>query len=43
MASFKLKFRPSATSGKEGTLFYQVIHRRVSRLIGVDCHIQPHE
>lgn len=43
MASFKLKFRPSAVSGKEGTLFYQVIHRRISRLIGVDCHIQPHE
>ena len=29
MASFKLKFRPSVTQGQEGTLYFQVIHRRV--------------
>lgn len=43
MTSFKLKFRPSTVSGKEGTLFFQLIHRRISRAIYTDCHIRPDE
>ena len=33
MASVKIKFRPSTIGGKEGTLYYQVIHNRVVRQI----------
>lgn len=33
MASVKVKFRPSTVNGKEGTLYYQVIHNRVVRQI----------
>lgn len=43
MASLKLKFRPSATQGKEGTLFFSVIHRRITKTIHTDYHIYPHE
>ena len=47
MASVKVKFRPSTIGGKEGTLYYQVIHNRVVRQIYTgyklfasewDCH-----
>ena len=47
MASVKVKFRPSTIGGKEGTLYYQVIHSRVVRQIYTnyklfasewDCH-----
>mgnify|MGYP002535945972 CR=1 FL=1 len=31
MATVKLKFRPSTIANKEGTLFFQVIHKRVVR------------
>lgn len=31
MASIKLKFRPSACKGKEGTLFFQLIQGRTVR------------
>ena len=31
MATVKIKFRPSTVSGGEGTIFYQVIHNRVTR------------
>lgn len=34
MATVKVKFRPSQWEGKEGTLYYQVIHKRVVRKIG---------
>ena len=40
MASFKLKFRPSVTQGQEGTLYFQVIHRRVVKMIYTDFHIR---
>ena len=43
MASFKLKFRPSATQGKAGTLYFQVIHRRSTKLVFTDCHLMPGE
>lgn len=33
MVSIKVKFRPSTIDGKEGTLYYQVIHNRVVRQI----------
>lgn len=36
MASVKVKFRPSTVGGKEGTLYYQVIHNRVVRQIYTD-------
>lgn len=36
MASVKVKFRPSTLDGKEGTLYYQVIHNRVVRQIYTD-------
>ena len=47
MTSVKVKFRPSTVDGKEGTLYYQVIHNRVVRQISTeyklfvsewDCH-----
>ena len=31
MASVKVKFRPSSIDGKEGSIYYQVIHKRVER------------
>lgn len=39
MASFRLKFSPSAVEGKAGTLYFQIIHRRVTRTVCTDCHI----
>ena len=36
MASVKVKFRPSTIGGKEGTIYYQVIHNRVVRQIYAD-------
>ena len=33
MASVKVKFRPSTQKGREGTIYYQVIHNRVVRQI----------
>lgn len=43
MASFKLKFAPSTTEGKEGTLYFKIIHRRISKTIYTDCHLLPAE
>jgi len=43
MATIKVKFRPSIVAGKEGTLYYQVIHRRIIRQIGTDYHIRSDE
>ena len=31
MATVKIKFRPSMVNGRQGTIFYQVIHNRVVR------------
>lgn len=36
MASVKIKFRSSSIGGREGTLYYQVIHNRVVRQIYTD-------
>ena len=43
MATFQIKFRPSSINTKEGTLFYQVIHRRVSKQIRVGYKLFPDE
>lgn len=43
MATIKVKFRPSTVADKEGTIYYQVIHRRVIRQIKTDYHIHPDE
>lgn len=43
MASLRLKFRASSISNKEGTLYFQVIHRRATRVIYTDYHIKPDE
>ena len=39
MASVKVKFRPSSVNGKEGSIYYQVIHKRAVRQIKTDCRI----
>ena len=39
MASVKVKFRPSSVNGKEGNIYYQVIHNRVVRQIRTDYRI----
>ena len=31
MASIKVKYRPSTASGKEGSIYYQIIHGRIVR------------
>lgn len=43
MATIKIKLRPSATQGSEGTLFFQVIHRRVTRTVSTDYHVNTDE
>ena len=39
MASIKVKYRPSTASGKEGSIYYQVIHGRTVRQIGTDFRV----
>ena len=43
MASVKAKFRPSSIDGKEGSIYYQVIHNRVVRHIRTDYRIFGNE
>lgn len=43
MASIKVKFRPSTVAGKEGTIYYQVIHERKTRQLLTDYHVFPSE
>jgi len=43
MASIKVKFRPSTSQGKEGTIYYQIIHNRVIRQLKTDYRIFTHE
>ena len=43
MATVKLKFRPSSVPETEGTLYYQVIHKRKVKWISTDYHITPTE
>ncbi|MGN0282816.1 MAG: site-specific integrase [Prevotella sp.] len=43
MATTKLKFRASSVSGKQGTLFIQVIHKRVVRQFSTDYRLYSEE
>lgn len=43
MASIKVKFRPSVLVNKEGTIYYQSIHRRVCRQMTTRYHLFSHE
>lgn len=43
MATVKIKFRPSMTDGKQGTIFYQVIHHRVTRQQKTLYRLHEHE
>ena len=43
LTSFKVKLRPSAVEGKEGSIYYQVIHRRMVRQISTPYHLQVSE
>lgn len=43
MATIKLKFRPSSVPETEGTLYYQVIHKRKVKWISTEHHIYADE
>lgn len=43
MATIKVKFRASSVGTKEGTLFFQVIHNRVTRQISTGYKLYPSE
>ena len=43
MASVKVKFSPSTASGKEGTIYYQIIQNRVIRQLKTEYRIFTHE
>lgn len=43
MASIKVKFRESTVQGKEGTIYYQVIHNRIIRQIKTNYKLFPNE
>ena len=43
MASIKVKFRPSTTANKEGTIYYQIIQNRVIRQLKTDYRLYMHE
>ena len=43
MATIKVKFRASTVEGKEGTLYYHLIHQRNLRWISTDYHVFPEE
>lgn len=43
MATIKVKLRLSSVTGRAGTIFYQVTHRRAIRQITTNIHLQPNE
>lgn len=43
MASIKIKFRPSSVTGREGSIFYQIIHARCVRQLLTDYKVFPSE
>ena len=43
MATTRFKFRASSVSGKQGTLFIQVIHQRVVRQVSTKYKLYPKE
>lgn len=43
MASIKVKYRKSSVKGKNGTLYFQIIHMRQVRQLYTDLHISDDE
>ena len=43
MSTIRLKYRPSSVAGKEGTLFFQIIHKRQVRQLYTGLYILPQE
>lgn len=43
MATVKVKFRPSSVNGREGMVYYQVIHNRVARQVATDYKVHTSE
>lgn len=43
MTSIKVKFRPSTVKGKEGGLYFQIIHNRVVRQLNTDYKVFANE
>jgi len=43
MVTVKIKFRPSAADGREGTIYYQVIHNRTARQVATGYKVYAHE
>ncbi len=43
MATIKIKFRPSTNEGKEGAIYFQIIHERVVRQIKTSYKLYPQE
>lgn len=43
MATIKVKYRLSVQEGKEGTIYYQLIHKRTIRQIGTDYRVFKEE
>lgn len=43
MTTIKIKFRRSAVEGREGSLFYQIIHQQIARQITTGYKLFPHE
>lgn len=43
MATIKLKYRPYAMADKEGSLYFQVIHKRTVRQISINKRIKQSE
>ena len=43
MATVKVKFRASSVAGKEGTLYYHLIHQCNQRYISTHYHVFPYE
>ena len=43
MSSIKVKFRPSTTVHKEGTIYYQIIQNRVIRQLKTDYRLFMHK
>ena len=43
MTSIKVKFRPSTVNGKEGGIYFQIIHNRVVRQLNTDYKVYAEE
>lgn len=43
MASIKIKFRPSTVEGRDGTLFFQIIHLRQVKQLNTGLHVYNSE